>query len=31
MDKLPKDIIEKITNEVSPKELINFCKNSTVL
>ena len=29
MDKLPKDVVELITNELSPREFFNYCKSET--
>ena len=29
MEKVPKDVIEKITNELSPRDFINFCNSDT--
>ena len=27
MDKLPKDVVELITNELTPREFFNYCKS----
>ena len=29
MDKLPKDVVELITNKLTPREFFNYCKSET--
>ena len=29
MDKLPKDVVELITNRLTPREFFNYCKSET--